>query len=230
MVYVLLAGFMLFGVLSILAVKRKGDRGRELAATALANGFFFSEEDIWSCTRVPFRTFRLGNEGFVENVCLGQAPDGAPVRVFDYTCWEEKQTDEGTQRSRYHHLTCCLTETDGSFPHLVLQPETLATRFLGRLGMPDLDFESEEFNRRFVVNSEDERFARLFVDPRMMELLLSTDGQLQFEVRGRWVLVAAPRLPAKLCLSLVNLSTSFRERIAPVVWEYYPQLVPGTEA
>jgi Protein of unknown function (DUF3137) len=226
---VMLAGFLLFGVCSILALKHRGDRGLELARLAEANGFFFSEVDQWACTRVPFQTFRLGNEGFVENVCLGQAPDDAPVRVFDYTCWEETQTDQGTQRTRYHHLTCCLTETHGSLPHLVLQPETLATRFLGKIGMPDLDFESEEFNRRFVVTSEDERFARLFVDPRMMELLLSTDGQFQFEVMGRWVLVAAPQLPAKLCLSLVNLSTAFRECIAPVVWEYYPQLVPGTE-
>jgi Protein of unknown function (DUF3137) len=226
----MLAGFVLLGVLSTLAWKRKGDRVRELERLAAANGFFFSPVDLWASTRVPFNAFRLGNRTFVENVCLGQGADGAALRVFDLTSWEEKQTDEGTERSHHRNLTCCLTETDGSFPHLVLQPETLATRVLGKLGMPDLDFESEEFNRRFVVSSEDERFARLFVDPRIMDLLLSTDGQFQFEVCGRWVLVAAPRLPAKLTLSLAPLSDAFRERIPPVVFEYYPALIPGTEA
>ena len=104
-------------------------------------------------------------------------------------------------------MTCCLTETDHAFPHLVVQPDTVATRLLEKVGMPSIDLESEAFNRRFMVTSEDERFARMFLDPQMMELLLSTDGQFQFEVRGRWVLVAAPQLPAELCLSLVGLST-----------------------
>jgi hypothetical protein len=43
-------------------------------------------------------------------------------------------------------------------------------------------------------------------------------------VRGRWVLVAAPQLPAQLCLSLVGLSTRFRALIPPVVREFHPDL------
>ena len=150
--------------------------------------------------------------------------NGAAVRVFDLTSWDEKETENGVQRSGYRHMTCCLTETDHSFPHLVVQPETLATRLLERVGMPTIDLESEAFNRRFVVTSEDERFARMFLDPQVMELLLATDGQFQFEVRGRWVLVAAPQLPAKLALSLVGLATRFRELVPAVVREFHPDL------
>lgn len=220
----MLAGFVAFGAMTTLAYKRKADRDRELRALAGANGFTFTETDHFSATRVPFQIFRLGNRSLAENVLLGQAADAAPVRVFDFTSWEEKQTEDGVQRTSYRHLTCCLTETDHSFPHLVVQPETLATRLLEKVGMPTIDLESEAFNRRFHLTSEDERFARMFLDPQMMEFLLSTDGQFQFEVRGRWVLVAAPQLPAKLCLTLVGLSTRFRQLVPPVVREFHPDL------
>jgi hypothetical protein len=223
-VWLMLVGFVAFGALSTLAYKRKADRDSDLRRLAAANGFTFTETDHFSSTRVPFQIFRLGDRSLVENVLLGQARDGAPVRVFDITSWDEKETESGVQRSGYRHMTCCLTETDHSFPHLVVQPETLATRLLEKVGMPTIDLESEAFNRRFVVTSEDERFARMFLDPQVMELLLATDGQFQFEVRGRWVLVAAPQLPAKLVLSLVGLATRFRELVPAVVREFHPDL------
>lgn len=225
MALVLCAVFVLLGVLSTMAWKRRSDRVSRLKGLARANGFVYSDQDLWSSTRVPFAIFRLGNQEIVEHVLVGQAPDGAPVRVFDYTCWEERHTSEGTERSRYRHLTVCLSELEASFPHLVVQPETMATRLLGKLGMPDLDFESEAFNRMFVVTSEDEGFARRCLDPTMMDFLLSTQGTFQFEVNGRWLLVAAPELPAKLCLSLVKLSMAFRGKIPALVWSEAPSMV-----
>lgn len=213
-----------FGIWSLVAFKAKTGRDAELRRLAAANGFEYLETDIFSSTRVPFQIFRLGNRDLVENVLLGAAADGAPVRVFDHVSWVEKETEDGVQRTSYRSLTCCLAETEASFPHLVIQPETLATRVLQKVGMPAIDLESEDFNRMFHVVCEDERFARLFLDPQMMELLLSTEGELQVEVRGRWVLIAAPRLPAKLALSLVPLSTRLRSLIPPVVRQYHPDL------
>jgi Protein of unknown function (DUF3137) len=223
-VWLMCAAFVAFGAMSTIALKRKAGRNRELQRLAAANGFAYVEDDWFSSTRVPFQIFRLGNRTMAENMLVGRAPDGAPVRVFDLTIWEEKQTEEGTQESRYRYLTCCLTETDHSFPHLVVQPDTMATRLLEKIGMPSIDLESEAFNRRFMVSSEDERFARMFLDPQMMELLLATEGEFQFEVKGRWVLIAGPQLPAKLCLSLVGLSTRFRQLVPDVVREFHPDL------
>lgn len=227
MVWLMLVGFTAFAVVSTVAFKRKTDRDRDLERVAAANGFTFSEADHFASTRVPFQLFRLGNRSTVENVLLGQAPDGAPVRVFDLTSWEEREpreVGEAPQRGNYRRLTCCLTETESSFPHLVVQPETMVTRVLQKVGLPTIDLESEAFNRRFLVSCEDERFARLFLDPQVMDLLLATGGQFQFEVRGRWVLVGGSQLPAKLCLGLVGLSTRFRQLIPPVVREFHPDL------
>jgi len=226
-IVLLCAGFVLAGVVMTLSWKRRADRVGQLQRIARANGFHYSAQDLWSSTRVPFAVFRLGNQEIVENVLVGQAPDGAPVRVFDYTTWQEEHTSEGTRRSRHRHLTVCLAELEASFPHLVIQPETMATRLLGRLGMPDIELESEEFNRMFVVTCDDEGFARRCLDPTMMDFLISTRGQFQFELNGRWLLVAAPTLPATLCLSLVKLSMTLRGKIPALVWTEAPSMVRG---
>jgi hypothetical protein len=220
------AGFVAFGVMSTIALKRKAGRNQALARLAAANGFVYVDTDLFLSTRVPFKIFRNGNRNQVENTMVGQTPDGLPVRLFDLTTWDEKQTKDGTQESRYRYMTCCLTETNHSFPHLVVQPDTIATRLLEKVGMPTIEYESEAFNRRFMVTCEDERFAKMFIDPQMMELLLATEGEFQFEVRGGWMLVAGPLLPAKLCFSLVGLSTRFRQLVPPVIAEYHPDLPP----
>ena len=224
--WLMCAGFVLFGVLSTLAFRRKARRNLELARLADEHGFTYVEDDLFLSARLPFKIFRLGNRTQVENTMLGQTRDGFPVRIFDLAVWEEKQTEDGTSESRHRFLTCCLVETDHSFPHLVVQPDTLATRLLEKVGMPSIDLESEAFNRRFLVTCEDERFARMFLDPQMMELMLATEGEFQFEVRGRWMLVAGPQLPAKLCFSLVGLSTRFRHLVPDVVREFHPDLPP----
>jgi hypothetical protein len=223
-VWLMCAGFVAFGVMSALAVKRNAGRTQTLQRLATANGFAYLDEDWFDSTRVPFHIFRMGNRSRAENMIVGHAADGAPTRLFDLTTWDEKQTNEGIQETRFRHLTCCLTETEWTYPHLVVQPETIATRLLATVGMPSIDLESEAFNRRFLVTSEDERFARMFLDPQMMELLLATEGEFQFEVLGRWLLVAGPTLPAKLWLSLVGLSSRFRELVPDVVREYHPDL------
>jgi hypothetical protein len=225
-VWLMGAGFVIVGVLSTLAFKRKAGRARDLRRLAAANDFVYCEDDLFLSTRVPFQIFRMGNRNLVENTMVGRTPDGLPVRVFDLTTWDHDETENGSTDTRHRYLTCCLTETAHSFPHLVVQPETLATRLLGKVGMPSIDLESEAFNRRFVVTCEDERFARMFLDPQMMELMLDTAGEFQFEVRGGWLLVAGPQLPARLCFSLVGLSTRFRQLVPPVVKEFHPDLPP----
>lgn len=220
------AAFVAVGVVSTVALRRKATRNLALERLAAENGFTYVEDDLFLSTRLPFQTFRLGNRSMVENTLLGETRDGCPVRIFDLALWDEKQTQNGTSESRHRFLTCCLVETNHSFPHLVVQPDTLATKLLEKVGMPSIDLESEAFNRRFMVTCEDERFARMFLDPQMMELLLSTDGRFQFEVRGGGILIAGPQLPAKLCFSLVGLAAHFREVIPPVVFEYHPDLPP----
>lgn len=84
----------------------------------------------------------------------------------------------------------------GGVPGLVIRGEHLGDKVLGAVGFEDIDFESEEFSRRFYVQSKHKRFAYAVVHPRMMEFLMHvappkvdiTDGECLVYVsdRRRW--------------------------------------------
>ena len=61
------------------------------------------------------------------------------------------------------------------------------------MGLRDIDFESEAFNRAWNVKAEDREFAFKLVDARMMHYLMSTEG-FGYEVVGPWLLVYTKRL------------------------------------
>ncbi|MCC6678495.1 MAG: hypothetical protein IT436_15275 [Phycisphaerales bacterium] len=67
-------------------------------------------------------------------------------------------------------------------PDLVVRREHLLDKLAGALGFDDIDFESEEFSRKFHVTSPDRKFAYDVIHPRMMEFLMS-GGRAAVEIR-----------------------------------------------
>ena len=86
----------------------------------------------------------------------------------------------------------------------------------------DIDFESEEFNRLFAVRCEDRRFANALIDPRMIEVLLATKGELSFSFRGRWLLIWRKQVPAVQLPGMLAIAERVVESIPKVVWDLYP--------
>jgi hypothetical protein len=129
--------------------------------------------------------------------------------------------DEGLQVPvrRYHWYTCCVTELDAIYPPTTIERKGALLRALGAVGVRSMEFESEAFNRMFLVSSEDSRFLQHFMTPQVMDLLLGTEGKVRFELRGRWLLAALDRndVTPDLMLSLVGLTTELRSRIPNVV-------------
>lgn len=236
MAYAMLAVFMVLGAVSILSWKRYAERQSDLPKIARSAGLSYSEGDPFGSARVPFQLFRLGDGREVHNTMWGQAPDGMPVRAFDYSYYTES-SDNGSinlsraleggdvteKQRRYRHYTCALAEVPAVWPHLVIQPEKGMTRLVNFLDGADLDFESGEFNRMFRVTSEDPQFARTFIDAQMIDFLLTTNGEFQIEVKGRWILVAGQQLPPRGFPGLMNLHNALRSKIPPLVWDLYPQ-------
>ena len=67
------------------------------------------------------------------------------------------------------------------FPHLFLRTEGLLDRIAGFIGFDDIDFESEEFSKRYFCKSDDRQFAYAVIHPQMMEWLMSRryEGELK---------------------------------------------------
>ena len=113
------------------------------------------------------------------------------VRMADY------QYETGGGKSHQTHrlsFACFLLPFIGT-PDLLIRKEGLGDKVLGGLGFDDIDFESEEFSRRFWVTSSDKRYAYDVVHPGMMDFLLRGptpraeivgDVCLVLEGSGRW--------------------------------------------
>jgi hypothetical protein len=233
----LLVLFLVLGIASIAAWKRKVNRERELERLARAMGFSFSSGDPFDSTRVPFTLFRLGDGRQAQNVLWGAGGDGAPVRAFDFAFYDEYENGDrpasllstdpeplSPPTRRYRHFSCVVAELPVVWPHLSIQPERGVTKWIGGLDVADIEFESGEFNRLFRVTCDDRRFAQVFIDAQMIELLISTRGECAFEVRGRWMLLATKQVEPKLVPGLVKLSERFRTTIPPLAHDGFTQL------
>jgi hypothetical protein len=223
------------GIASIRGMKRQAQRSRAIERIGRANGFTYSPEGGADHVRVPFELFRQGDGRGAENLLQGRAPDGAIVRVFDFFFYDEQERegldlgglgglagdDEVTQvpARTYHWFTCCVTELDAIYPPTTIERKGALLRALSAVGVRSMEFESEAFNRMFLVSSEDSRFLQHFMTPQVMDLLLDTEGKVRFELRGRWLLAALDRkdVTPDLFLSLVGLTTELRARIPNVV-------------
>ncbi len=202
--------------------KRKLERQSQLRSLALGQRLDFSTEDPFDTTGEPFTLFQKGDGRGVENVMWGFWQD-LEVRAFDFWYYEESSDTNGRRTRSYHRFDCLITLVDALCPPLQISEENVFTRFAGALTFRDIEFESEEFNRRFHVNGADERFATAFCDARMMDWLLRHGEGYGFEVAGDRLLCWTDRVSPAEMVHLLGTAKTFREQIPGVVRSLYPK-------
>ena len=157
------------GVVAYLQWRARQKRRDDLAHLAHSLGLSFdprSRKDL-----PPHKIFERGHSrrrfhtmsGSIE---LGERQLG--VVMGDYRFTEGSGDKAKTYKLSYAIVTLPYLGT----PNLVIREEGLADRLKSAVGFDDIDFESEEFSRKFWVTSNDKRFAYDVVHPRMMEFLL----------------------------------------------------------
>jgi hypothetical protein len=217
--------FLLFGVvvaaLAYYQRKRKIERQQQFAALALGHGLDFSIDDPFDILGEPFALLRRGDERGVENVLWGEWK-GLEIRAFDYWYYEESTDSKGHTSRSYSRFDCVTTRIDASGPALQISEENVFTRLADALTFRDIEFESEEFNRRFTVRG-DERFATAICDARMMDWLLRHGDGYAFEVVGDRLLCSCRRVAPAGMIHLFGTAKTFREQIPAVVSSLYPR-------
>ena len=220
-------GTVVVGTFSAWALWTRAHRSRSLPEVARRSGLSFSESDPFDCARVAFPLFRAGDVRRVEHVMWN--PESGS-RVFDYAYAVEYRDENGKVSYRWYTFTCATIRHDGRWPEIRLLRERLFDRALQRIGLPDIDLESEEFNRMFLVQCEDARFATDLLSPQMMDFLLGTDGKVSIETKGRELLVTSRRIDAELFPGLLGVADGFVRHVPPLVWDLYGRYPQGGAA
>jgi hypothetical protein len=138
---------------------------------------------------------------------------GIDVTVFDY--WFARSSDPQVDDIRSY--TCASTSVPPAWPNIAVAPEGWGARLAGSVGMRDVEFELETFNRAFEVRTTDRRFASALIDAPMMGWLLGLPKGTGFEILDGTLLCQTPRQPDRdLTWALESMAT-FMSRVPPVV-------------
>jgi hypothetical protein len=163
---------------------------------------------------LPFAVFHwLGSVRQIENTATG-VHDSRELVIADF--WFAPKGAE--QYDDYERYTCVIGPSVAGWSDLTVVPERLSSRILA-VGVPQIDTESDDFNRAFHIRSADQRFASAFVDARMMAWLMDEVPGIGFEVLGGRVMVFRRRATASLddVADVLELWDAFLERIPRVV-------------
>ena len=197
--------------------ERRGDEMRHVASQL---GFMYSREDTSAVDAVGFELFAHGEERGIEYVLSG-VWDDTPVQVFDFWYSTERRPVELRLTDGRVTSTCAVTNVPAALFPLTIARHDVASRVGGAASIQDLSFELGEFNDAFDVRCRERRFAYELIDQRMMRWLLTTDPSFRFEVRGRWLLVYAPKMRPTDLLGLLDTLKGFLDHVPRLVGDLY---------
>ena len=196
-------------------------RRRALDRVARQFGLDFAPVDLLGLIDHTFDLFNLADSARSENVVWGTWK-GVRVNAgelwFDSSRRGPRQALAGVAQ----RFSFASVDVPAWLPHLKIERDPLAG-VADDLGLERIRLESSAFNRAYRVTCADREFAYGFLDIRMMLWLLDVARQysVEFEVKGRKLLVYMPRLrPGELPL-LFGLVKGFRDRVPRMVLREY---------
>ena len=203
-------------LLATLSSIRKQRRRAGTAAFARRFGFEHSPVDPFSLLwDYNFPLFEMGDGRGCENVVWGEWK-GMPFRETDYWFYEEPSNRKGSVRT-YRGFSAVVVDVPVYMPSVTVDRSDLLSRVTGAAGWHDLQFESEEFNRAFIVRAEEPAFAFKLIDARMMHWMLSTPGNFSFQFYGSAVLVWSKKLRPTELLPLIGTAKELCDHIPRLV-------------
>lgn len=192
-----------------------------LSGFAATHGFRYSAKAPKGFVRgFDFHLFSEGDGRGAENLLTGQWR-GLPVAAADYWYYVETHDQKGGTSRTYHRFSVAVIDLAADVPHVRIEREDLFSWIADKIGMDDIELESEDFNRAFNLLARDREFACKLVDPRMMEWLLAAPSDLCVEVGGGHALVYRGRLDPGQLQSLLDDAADFVAQVPRLVWSEY---------
>jgi hypothetical protein len=193
-------------IVSYLAGVRQAKRLAEMRGLAAADGFdFFQDglvekpqgffESLMGRPADPlvgalqgFHPFGFGINKYAYNLLVKTVGDRC-VYAMDYVT-ETVENDGKTARRQKHHFCVVAIKHGFVWPHIRLSPESFDHRVARMFGMKELTLESEEFNRKYFVEVEDDRSAYDILHPKSIDFLLRIPAR-DWQMSNMYLVVAA---------------------------------------
>jgi hypothetical protein len=218
--FLMLGSLAAFGLYVVISTLPSGRRRRALARAARAwGGRFTPRFRVPASLAAGVPSFRdPGVETGGEHLISGSR------RLIVFDRWTQALSGyEPMRRS-----TCGAALIDANLPPILVEPFRAVRSVDEHGGLRQFSFESEAFDRRYRVWSEDPRAASASLDGRMLDWLLRIDGDWTFEAGGGWVMCAAPGLLDPDAIpELLSAVEGFKEHIPLAAVSLYPREGPS---
>ena len=212
--------------------ERERRRRAGLASFAQQNGMAYSQDDRWNLDG-RYRgvgDIGTGHDRYAFDVVRLDEP---PLTAFQYhyKTWETRTVRRGdrTVTERYeedHWRKYLVLELAAPFPSFVMRPEGLFDKLAGFVGFDDIDFESEEFSKRYFVKSSSKEFAYALIHPQMMEFLMNLGFSVHLENGLLIVDLSRYDFNAPGVREAIARVAGFVNRIPDFVWQDYAGRAP----
>lgn len=179
----------LIGVAAYYAHKAEQERIAALRLIAAEHGWSFDpgsdtrHDDVYGC----FGIFTQGHSRRAYNTISGTHEiNGSPhpIKMGDYLYKVTSSNGKTTTTTTYRLSYLIIHLPYVGVPDLMIRAENFFDKIGAAIGFDDIDFESAEFSRKFLVKSNDKRFAYDVVTPRMMEFLMASPKRSIDQQRG----------------------------------------------
>jgi hypothetical protein len=169
-------------VWSSIRARQRRDAAARLAAEW---GFEFYPDDPYGMASryAQFDLFENGHSQQASNVLCGRI-DGREVILCDY----QYTTGSGKNKST-HCYQAALLMMPILGARLQMRPENFLDRMASWVGHDDINFESEEFSRRYHIKCDDRKFAYDLFHARLIEYLLACGEAPSLETNGPLLLL-----------------------------------------
>lgn len=203
-------------------------RREAFAAFAAQQGFSYQPANHALANQWAGAPFRTGDNRRVANV-LGGSYQGRQIVAFDYSYQTHTSNGKGGRRTTTHKYGVVVMQLPAALPRLEVTAEGLFGGAVAKaLGFGDLRFESEQFNRAFRVEADDQRFGHAVIHPQMMEMLLAR-GEIGWRIEGNSLVGwdPGPHTPTEI-LNRLQLLQQVVDNVPPFVWRDYAGADPRT--
>jgi len=158
----------------IWSARRREKRRKEMAGWAQLHQMkFLPDNDHSMSFRYQlFQALQRGDNRYAYNIMEGFAGKYV-VCGFDYHYQTYSTGNKGQRQTHHHHFSALIVDAGLPLKPLFIRPEGFFDKVTEFIGLDDIDFESDEFSRRFFVKSPDRRWAYDVLHQKTMELLLA---------------------------------------------------------
>ena len=186
---IILGVLVLGGIAAFYAHKAEQKRIAALRTIADARGWQFDQgsdhrhDEMYGC----FGIFKQGHSRRAYNTITGAHTINGnphPIKMGDYLYKVTSHNGKTTTTTTYRLSYLIIHLPYLTVPNLQIRPENFFDKIGAAIGFDDIDFESAEFSRKFLVKSTNKRFAYDVITPRMMEFLMASPKRSIDQQRG----------------------------------------------